>query len=1636
MSWYPSRSALAKTVALSWMTFLGGAPGLAHAHVAHRMTCSTSFTAITPCTSSSTVFINSTGNTKVFQVQNKIPTEPGSYFVSCTHTGAVASCSVPSSMTVPANSTRSLTLTYGAGATTGTGTVTVTLDDGLSPLVATLSVTVTTPPPPPTPTLHLLSVFPHYQTWDADPSESSSAQFHIANKGFVLDTFTFTATCIGTGISGSCTPASGSKIVAAGADSVVSIALTSGATNGLVGTLSVVAARASDATVRDSGSVAVTVKGAAAGTDITTMNSGASVERDFCLSIAVGAGAAYECGDLRLAHALPTVRTLNAARTPVLLYSSRQAHPFAVVGADVTTGATVPDSVFAILRGPAGDSLAGGRWGGSAWTANSTRRIALSFDALAKGYATGLYSYSFVARRKYGGTISTDSLTGEFPVVNRSTSAFGPGWWLAGFERLYKVGTDLLWVGGDGSTRRYVRQASGTSWAAAGVDRPDTIKIVTSPAGYYERYLPHKLEVRFDTTTLAHVQTVNRLGQVTKFYSDPATQRLDSILVPAGVRRAYVFHYDAGSHLRSIDAPALPSTRRFDSLVVNGSSQITAIRDPDASAVSFLLDGSMSNRIVARIDQKQDTLSFTYGAGGMLTGSSISLDATHVIAESFQPSETRGIAGTPATTPAQTSTLFDGPRTDVGDTMRVWTDRFGAPRKIRNAYGDETVLTRANATYPALVTRMQAPNGRIVSASYDARGNILTSIDSSTYDPTRSLYAKTTYTWDPAWDFVTKTVRPEGDNDSTSYDPVSGNRLWQQDGRGASSRVSFFYYTSGITAGLVRATQAATLERDTVAYDGTLGNLAFTQTPLGFRETVRTDSLGRVVRDSTPTNAAADTAVIATHNFDLLDRDTLTITTGGTTASQTALRVRTGYDAIGNPLWVRRIAVPDPNAIDTVIRTYTYDRANRKLTEFPGGLYTFTWSYDPAGNVLVDGRTNVVTTYDALGRPAVRVGIDTARYVYDEMGQVLHAINRPARIHRRYAPNGTLVIDTTQLATNNLIDQNYSTYVSAFTPRYDLNLRRTALVMGTDSIRYHYAPQWGALDTLTDPFGHKFAWTYDADGRVTQLARHAERTDTTNVELTRYDADSRLRYRSIVRGSSTVLADSLTYDRRGKVVRNVLNGDSLAYTALGHLRYGRYANATGVEAYTYDAAGNKVASIGVPVKNFAYDQHQDLLRTVLQFNGGLFWDTVSYGYTSKGDQSSEIHTHPYTRFSGQVMDTAKENRITSSSYTAGLMTSSQYTLDTIFPNSPHYQIYQRKESYRYDALGRRVWVELVRDTNCTTHDVDSDCSNYVRRVTWDGSQILHETQVAADTGKFDAILEGGSVTYVHGGTIDQPLEVYTASTNLILPYTNWHGQFVRGTCVGGGCSGVQYPLADASAYDDIQGGVAQGTWFGTLIKGQLDASGYEYKRNRYYNPSTGRFNQEDPIGLAGGLNVYGYASGDPANYSDPFGLCSKADGWTNCDTSRPDHDPAFAAKLEGARQRGLANTWLTLAFISASRALVTAGFELLKGALSVEASAEAASSAGSTVGWGGRVLSSGEQAEFKAFGERAQAVGLEENPNRTGNWGKIGENGKFKEVARIDVGRNGASGEEGQTHIHVNGGADHLPVSTPIPGEQ
>ena len=52
---------------------------------------------------------------------------------------------------------------------------------------------------------------------------------------------------------------------------------------------------------------------------------------------------------------------------------------------------------------------------------------------------------------------------------------------------------------------------------------------------------------------------------------------------------------------------------------------------------------------------------------------------------------------------------------------------------------------------------------------------------------------------------------------------------------------------------------------------------------------------------------------------------------------------------------------------------------------------------------------------------------------------------------------------------------------------------------------------------------------------------------------------------------------------------------------------------------------------------------------------------------------------------------------------------------------------------------------------------------------------------------------------------------------------------------------------------------------------QLPGLGLLYLQQRYYDPDVGRFLTPDPIGFAGGLNLYAYCGNDPVNRVDPSG---------------------------------------------------------------------------------------------------------------------------------------------------------------------
>ena len=195
--------------------------------------------------------------------------------------------------------------------------------------------------------------------------------------------------------------------------------------------------------------------------------------------------------------------------------------------------------------------------------------------------------------------------------------------------------------------------------------------------------------------------------------------------------------------------------------------------------------------------------------------------------------------------------------------------------------------------------------------------------------------------------------------------------------------------------------------------------------------------------------------------------------------------------------------------------------------------------------------------------------------------------------------------------------------------------------------------------------------------------------------------------------------------------------------------------------------------------------------------------------------------------------------------------------------------------------------------------------------------MVHHLYGGQNTSKW---AQNGRVLYVHGGGIDQPLGLVRMDYSfdfpdptLIVPHANWRGTYETSTFSDGydsRCKTVWLPQ-DEVVYQDTTGhmvmtaGASPGdlqqtrcierdcpgaymgmehqikrqtlagptAWMGSLVQDGQDASGLSYRRNRYYDANSGRFTQEDPSGIAGGLNVYGFAGGDPVSYSDPYGLC-------------------------------------------------------------------------------------------------------------------------------------------------------------------
>ena len=161
-------------------------------------------------------------------------------------------------------------------------------------------------------------------------------------------------------------------------------------------------------------------------------------------------------------------------------------------------------------------------------------------------------------------------------------------------------------------------------------------------------------------------------------------------------------------------------------------------------------------------------------------------------------------------------------------------------------------------------------------------------------------------------------------------------------------------------------------------------------------------------------------------------------------------------------------------------------------------------------------------------------------------------------------------------------------------------------------------------------------------------------------------------------------------------------------------------------------------------------------------------------------------------------------------------------------------------TFKYDPFGRRIQKSGPAGT-----------SNYL----YDGANAV------TDVNASGAVV----ASYTQGAGIDEPLASVTG-TGTVFFEADGLGSITSLSSATG--------VTDTYTYKPFGITTATGSnpnRFRFTGREWDQETGLYYYRARYYDPNIGRFLSEDPIGLQGGMNVYGYVAGRPLNWVDPSG---------------------------------------------------------------------------------------------------------------------------------------------------------------------
>ncbi|WP_408611919.1 RHS repeat-associated core domain-containing protein [Chitiniphilus purpureus] len=545
------------------------------------------------------------------------------------------------------------------------------------------------------------------------------------------------------------------------------------------------------------------------------------------------------------------------------------------------------------------------------------------------------------------------------------------------------------------------------------------------------------------------------------------------------------------------------------------------------------------------------------------------------------------------------------------------------------------------------------------------------------------------------------------------------------------------------------------------------------------------------------------------------------------------------YDANGN-----RTSRKDALGRET---RYAYDALNRlvRITHPDGGLVELRY----------DARDNLVSVKDALGF--------TTTYTYNGFDDLI----------RQLSPDSgatTTTYDASGLPQSRTDARGKTASVT----RDDLG-RPLRIAFGDETHQFSYDPPNGTGQPagFSDASGST-KYSYDPQGRLAQVTRQLGNATL----VTRYGYTAAGQLNRIAYPSGTIVE----YDwQHGQVSAMRVNGqpllDQLHYSTdgrplawrwgNGQLRQapgdaqGRVAGLTLADSqfsYSYDAVGNLTRQDPgtAALRSYGYDRMDRLAQA------SIGTTQYSYRYDLNGNRT-EKHTgaainllthHPANNqvlsvagagLDGKYSYDAAGNMV---NYGANLYNNAGRLIRSNSTPARH---------YRYNALGQRVQKS----------DNASDTTLYA----YDPQGQLQGEYDAAGQPKLEHLWLGtlpvGTVQHSQGTA-----QLYYAWADH-LGATRQLSDPVRRKVVW------DWPISEPFGHSGVR---EDPDVDGKLVTYHLRFPGQYFDKEtgrfhnyfRDYDPRIGRYIQSDPIGLAGGINTYGYVEGSPLSRVDPLGLQS------------------------------------------------------------------------------------------------------------------------------------------------------------------